>query len=142
MVLFGIALALGTTGRVALGEDSKFKFTNQAPETIYINLYSKTRDGWTWPGVRKHWVLNPGQVATVSAGECQAGEKICYGGSNKASTRYWGVSLSGKKGCANCCNTCGDSRGWTLSEHVDPPSHQPPPQSHVDDGPALVPVEE
>jgi hypothetical protein len=74
----------------------------------------------------------------VAAGNCQANEYICYGAGNKVGSRFWGVSLDGKKGCANCCIHCGKSHGWTLTEHSDPPS-----RPHTfDDGPALVPADD
>jgi hypothetical protein len=138
-IVFGVLLSLNAGGRIALAGDASFRFTNNTPETVYLNLYSKTRT-WNWPGRKHHWVLNAGQKGTVAAGACQPNEYICYGGGNKDRSRYWGVSLDGKKGCANCCIQCGKSHGWNLSEHADPPSR--PDTGTVDNGPALVPADD
>src|SRR5262245_57495062 len=133
-IVFGILLALHTGGSIASADEAKFRFTNNTHETIYLNLFSRARH-WNWPGPRKHFVLNPGQTATAGAGACQSNEKICFGGSNRNGSRYWGDGLDGTKGCANCCIHCGHSYAWTLTEHTDPPSR--PHTSQIDDGPAL-----
>src|SRR3954453_5501109 len=98
-VLFGTLLSLNAGGNIALADDASFRFTNNTPETIYLNLYSRSRTGWHWPSGGKRWILNPGQKGTVAAGACQSDESICYGGGNKGGSRFWGVSLDGKKGC-------------------------------------------
>jgi hypothetical protein len=138
-IVIGILLSLNPGGRIALADDVSFRFTNNTPETIYLNLHSKART-WSWPGGKKRWILNAGQKGTVAAGACEPNEDVCYGGGNKDGSRYWGVSLDGKKGCANCCIHCGKSHGWNLSEHADPPSR--PHTGTVDDGPALVPADD
>jgi hypothetical protein len=135
----GSLLILNAGGSIAFADNASFRFANNTPETIFVKLHSEARAGWQWPGATKHWILNPGQKGTVAAGACQPGEKICYGGGNKDHSRFWGVSLDGKKGCSNCCIECGNSHGWNLTEHSDPPSQ---PHNTIDDGPALVPVEE
>jgi hypothetical protein len=134
---FGILLSLNAGGRIALADDAHFRFTNSTPETIYLNLYSETRQGWRWPDAKKRWVINPGQKGTVAAGACQPNEKICFGGGNRNGSRSWGVSLDGKKGCSKCCIRCGGSSGWNLTEHNDPP-----PNNTIDPGPALVPFDD
>jgi len=131
-------LSLVAGGRVALADNADFKFTNNTPETIYLNLYSEARANWRWPNGRQRWVIAPGQKGTAAAGSCRPNEKICYGAGNKAGSRYWGVSLDGKKGCTRCCLQCGQTFGWTLTEHVDPPSR---PHT-IDEGPALVPADD
>jgi len=138
-IVFGILLSLYAGGSTASADDAKFRFTNNTPETIYMNLFSRARH-WNWPGSKQHWILNPGQKGTVAAGACQPNEKICFGGGNKNGSRYWGDGPDGKKGCANCCIHCGGSNGWTLTEHSDPPPR--PHTGTIDDGPALVPVDE
>jgi hypothetical protein len=137
--VFGILLSLYAGGSIAWADDAKFRFTNSTPETIYLNLFSRARH-LNWPGPKRHWVLNPGQEGTVAAGACQPNEKICFGGGNKKSSRYWGDGLDGKKGCANCCIQCGGSNAWTLTEHSDPPPR--PHAATIDDGPALVPADD
>ncbi len=137
-VVLGILLSLSAGGSIAFADDASFRFTNNTPETIYLNLYSRTRAPWHWPSGGKRWVLHVGEKGTVAAGACQPGEYICYGAGNKNLSKFWGVSLDGKKGCENCCIHCGKSHGWVLTEHSDPPSK---PQT-IDDGPALVPAEE
>jgi hypothetical protein len=136
-IVLGLLLSLAT-GSVASADTASFKFTNSTPETIFMYLWSKSRPVH-WPGHNKRWVLISGKQELLVAGACQAGEKICYGGGNGKS-RTWGDGLDGKHGCANCCIQCGGSFGWNLTEHVDPPS-----AAHtvkIDDGPALVPVDE
>jgi hypothetical protein len=137
-VLLGTLLSLNAGGSIALADDASFRFTNNTPETIYLNLYSRSRAGWHWPSGGKRWILNAGQKGTVAAGACQPNEEICYGGDNKGSSRFWGVSLDGKKGYSNCCIQCGKSHGWNLTEHSDPPSR---PHT-IDDGPALQPADD
>jgi len=138
VVVLDILLSLNASGSIALADSASFRFTNNTPETIYLNLYSKSRTGWHWPGGSKRWVLTAGQKGTVAAGACQPDEYICYGASNRDGSKSWGVSLDGKRGCSNCCIHCGNSHGWNLTEHSDPPS-----QPHtIDEGPALQPVEE
>jgi hypothetical protein len=137
-ILLSTLLSLNASGSIALADDASFRFTNNTPETIYLNLHSRSRAGWHWPSGSKRWVLNAGQKGTVAAGACQPNEEICYGGDNKGSSRFWGVSLDGKKGCSNCCIHCGKSHGWNLTEHSDPPSR---PHT-IDDGPALVPADD
>ncbi len=139
VIVFGNILFLNAGGSVALADGASFRFTNKTSETIYLNLNSKSRPH-RWPDVKKRWILNPGQKGTVVAGACQPGEKICYGAGNQNGSRFWGVSLDGKKGCVNCCIDCGGSHGWGLTEQADPPSH--PQAGTIDDGPALVPVDE
>jgi hypothetical protein len=137
-VSLGILLSLNAGGSIASADTASFQMTNGTPETIFFNLYSKSRAGFHWPAGGKRWVLNPGQKGTVVAGACQPSELICYGAGNKDRSKSWGVSLSGKNGCANCCTHCGKSHGWNLTEHSDPPS-----QAHtIDDGPALQPADD
>jgi len=135
-ILTGLLLSFSTVSETAWGDEAKFRFANNAPETVYMMLFSRTREHWRWPSSNKRWILNPGQQAYVEAGQCQLGEYICYGGGNQSGSKYWGVSLDGKKGCSNCCIHCGKAHGWTLSEHPDPPT-----QPHmIDNGPVLVPA--
>src|SRR5215469_2114239 len=94
-IAVGILLALNASGSIALADSASFRFTNNTPETVYLNLYSKSRAGWRWPDASKRWVLNAGQKGTVAAGACQPGEYICYGGGNRDRSRFWGVSLDG-----------------------------------------------
>jgi hypothetical protein len=138
-VLFGILLSLNAGVGIALADTASIRMTNSTPETIFFNLYSRSRTGFHWPAGGKRWVLNPGQKGTVVAGECQPNELICYGAANKDRSRSWGVSLSGKSGCANCCTHCGKSQGWNLTERTDPPPH---PHNSIDDGPALQPADD
>ena len=135
----GSLLILSASGSIAFADNASFRFANNTPETIYVKLHSEARAGWKWPDARKSWILNPGQKGTVAAGACEANEKICFGANNKDRSRSWGVSLDGKKGCANCCTHCGKSEGWTLTEHSDPPSQ---PHNSIDDGPALHPADD
>jgi hypothetical protein len=138
-IVLGLLLSLAAGSTARADNAASFKFTNNTSETIFMYLWSKSRPVH-WPDHHKRWVLNPGKAELVVAGFCDPGEKICYGGGNGNKSRTWGDGLDGKHGCANCCIQCGGSHGWILTEHVDPPG-----QSHtvkIDDGPALVPVEE
>jgi len=137
-MLLGALVIVSSFGGIALSDDAKFTFTNSAPEKLYLNLFSKTRDGWRWPSSRTRWILEAGQQGTAIAGQCRPGEKICYGAANQNRSRFWGISLDGRKGCSSCCIDCGNSHRWNLTEHSDPPS-----QPHIfDNGPVLVPANE
>jgi hypothetical protein len=54
-VVLGMLLSSNAGGTIALADDASFRFTNNTPETIYLNLYSRSRAGWHWPGGSKRW---------------------------------------------------------------------------------------
>jgi hypothetical protein len=98
-----------------------FKFTNSARYTIYIRMFSQNR-AWSWPGGDRAFVLDD-RLEHSFLLECRVGEKICYGGSYRTGDGdgFWGVGVSGKRGCTSCCLRCGTDgedvwASWDLSE--------------------------
>ena len=73
----------GAGVKSARSENATFNLTNSAPYTIHIKLFSQSRHGWQWPSSKRHWILDDAKQHTLTAGNCQPGEKICYGGSYK-----------------------------------------------------------
>src|SRR5262245_20795087 len=73
-------LSVGTGVSSARSENATFRLTNSAPFIINVKLFSQSRQGWQWPSSTRHWILNDGKQHILTAGNCQPGEKICYGG--------------------------------------------------------------
>jgi hypothetical protein len=140
-VLFGFLFAIMGT-EPARSENASFKLTNSAPHIIWVKLFSQTRRGWQWPSSTRHWILDDGRQHTLTAGQCQPGEKICYGGSYQNRASHWGVGLSGKRGCARCCITCGQSHAWNLTSGASDVASRPAGGQVIDHGPELVPVDD
>jgi hypothetical protein len=146
MAIAGAAILLiaGAGTGSAQGGNATFKLTNKAETAIMIKFFSKKR-AHVWPSATSHENLNDDAQHTFLLA-CEAGEEICYGGSNTASNKkYWGVGLKGDKACKDCCITCGTnvSHAWSL---IDKPrsSGAPAPSKGgpIDPGTVLVPAEE
>src|SRR4051812_1305979 len=90
-VSLAFLLSIGAGVKSARSENAHFKLTNSAPHIIQVKLFSQTRHGWQWPSSKRHWILDDGKPHTLSAGNCQPGEKICYGGSYDNGRANWGV---------------------------------------------------
>ena len=125
VILFGFLLFAGAgTESAHSGTDdfpptATFKLTNKAGFSIMIKFFSQSRN-WEWPSSANHWTLSDNGEHDFRLG-CQAGEKICYGGSYTADDKtYWGVGFKGNKGCQNCCLTCGENvwHAWDLTGSV------------------------
>lgn len=140
-VLFGCLFAL-TGAAPARSDDANFKLTNSAPNIIWVKLFSQTRHGWQWPSSTRHWILDDDRQHTLTAGQCQPGEKICYGGSYQNNSFHWGVGLDGKHACSNCCITCGQSHGWNLTGGAPDAASHPAAGHMIDPGPVLVPADD
>ena len=138
-VSLALLVSVGAGVNSARSEDASFKLTNSAPNIIHVKLFSQSRRGWQWPSSKRHWILDDGKQHTLTAGNCQPGEKICYGGSYKNNRTHWGVGLDGTRSCAHCCIVCGASHAWNLTGGV-PDVASRPSSGRIDDGPALVPA--
>jgi hypothetical protein len=138
-VSLAFLLSVGAGVKSARSENATFNLTNSAPYTIHIKLFSQSRHGWQWPSSKRHWILDDAKQHTLTAGNCQPGEKICYGGSYKNEGNYWGVGLDGKSHCAHCCIVCGASHAWNLTGGASDVASRPS-SGRIDDGPALVPA--
>lgn len=144
MRIFLTAVSLACLASVGAGvtpaqsENATFKLTNSAPHIIHVKLFSQSRRGWQWPSSTRHWILNDSRQHTLTAGSCQPGEKICYGGSYKDKSTHWGVGLTGKRPCTNCCITCGASHAWNLTGGTSDVASRPSSGRIIDNGPELV----
>ena len=95
-------LSVGAGVKSARSENATFKLTSAAPNIIHVKLFSQSRRGWQWPSSTRHWILNDDKQHTLTAGNCQPGEKICYGGSYKNKNTHRGVGLDGNRHCEHC----------------------------------------
>ena len=130
-------LSLGAGVKSARSENATFNLTSAAPYIIHVKLFSQSRRGWQWPSSTRHWILDDGKQHVLTAGNCEPGEKICYGGSYKDASFKWGVGLDGTRSCANCCITCGGSHAWNLTGGASDVASRPS-GGRIDDGPELV----
>jgi hypothetical protein len=140
-VSLAFLLSVGAGVKSAQSENATFKVTNSAPNIIHVKLFSQSRRGWQWPSSKRHWILNDGNQHTLTAGNCQPGEKVCYGGSYKNKSTHWGVGLDGNRSCAHCCITCGASHAWNLTGGASDVAPRPA-GGRIDDGPELVPADD
>jgi hypothetical protein len=140
-VVFGFLFS-SMSATPASSEDASFKLTNSAPHIIWVKLFSQSRRGWQWPSSTRHWILDDGRQHTLAAGQCQPGEKICYGGSYQNRSSQWGVGLDGKRACAHCCITCGQSHAWNLTGGASDVASRPSTGQMIDPGPVLVPADD
>jgi hypothetical protein len=140
-VSLALLLSVGAGVKSARSENATFELTNSAPHIIHVKLFSQSRRGWQWPSSKSNWILNDDKQHTLTAGNCQPGEKICFGGSYKDKSSHWGVGLDGNRHCAHCCITCGASHAWNLTAGASDVAPRPS-SGRIDDGPALVPIDE
>lgn len=140
-VSLAFLLSLGSGVKSARSENATFKVTNSAPSIIHVKLFSQSRHGWQWPSSKRHWILDDGKQHTLTAGNCQPGEKVCYGGSYENKRTHWGVGLDGNRSCAHCCITCGSSHAWNLTGGASDVAPRPS-SGRFDDGPVLVPADD
>lgn len=74
--------------------------------TVDVNLFNASAT-LVWPGSNRVWSLDDSKTHRFVI-SCRDGEKICYGASRRGNSDvYWGVGPDGRRGCANCCTTCG-----------------------------------
>jgi hypothetical protein len=74
-VSLAFLLSVGAGVKSAQSENATFKVTNSAPNIIHVKLFSQSRRGWQWPSSKRHWILDDGNQHTLTAGNCQPGEK-------------------------------------------------------------------
>jgi hypothetical protein len=141
-VSLALLLSVGAGVKSARSENATFKLTNSAPYIVWVKLYSQSRHGWQWPSSKRHWILNDGKQHTLTAGNCQPGEKICYGASYENKKTHWGVGFDGKSACTRCCITCGESHAWNLTGGAPDVAPHPSGGHTIDNGPALVPIDD
>jgi hypothetical protein len=141
-VALAFLLSFGAGVKPARSENATFKLTNSAPNIIWVKLFSQSREGWQWPSSKTHWILDDGAQHALTAGHCQPGEKICYGGSYQNNKTHWGVGLDGKRSCTHCCITCGASHAWNLIGGTSDTPPRPSSSQIIDNGTALVPADD
>jgi hypothetical protein len=121
-IVFGLLLifSAGTGPAQAQPGVFTFKFTNKAPFTVFVRMFSESRNVH-WPA-QGHFILNDG-VKRDARISCLVGERVCYGASYQTDGggRYWGVGYNGNQTCADCCVRCGTmqenlSASWNLVE--------------------------
>jgi hypothetical protein len=122
-ILSVFVLVVGLDTRHAQAQDGviTFKFTNNARYTVYMKMYSSSRN-LVWPGANIHYILDDSSQRAARL-SCQVGEKICYGGGYQTdgTGSYWGVGYLGKESCQGCCLVCGTlredgSHSWNLTD--------------------------
>jgi hypothetical protein len=84
-----------------------WRIRKQFPVNLGISFYSQTRQGFSWPGGGRGYLLNDDSERTYNL-NCMAGEKICYGAWIDGAEHgvYWGAGPYGRYSCPNCCGTC------------------------------------
>ncbi len=89
-------------------------YQNSTSSVVHLKFFSQDRN-YYWPDVDKFWILSKDSQQSYSL-NCNPGEKICWGAaarnvSGKGYSRYWGVGLTGRTGCKDCCFHCGSRVG-------------------------------
>jgi hypothetical protein len=68
-----------------------------------------------WPNLNDTYWLPRGESRSVQV-QVNRGAKLCYGAASEDGQRYWGVGISGDKGCQDCCRIAdGSSFTYTLN---------------------------
>jgi len=121
--LWLLLLIVGAGTERAQAQDGlvTFKFTNNAPYTVYMKMYSQDR-GHVWPSATTHYILDDNDEHAARLA-CHVGEEVCYGGAYYTDGKgtYWGVGYNGNFACKECCLTCGTEdedvwHSWNLTE--------------------------
>ena len=82
-----------------------FKMRSYSPYDTHVKFFSSDRRH-VWPSRTRVYVLRDYMVKSMTL-RCISGEKICYGAAVAGDySRYWGRSISGRKGCYRCCFYC------------------------------------
>jgi hypothetical protein len=104
--------------------------------TVHLNFRAPNRNN-VWPGGSQIWPLRDSEFHTYRL-SCVPGEKICYGAERSGNKNaYWGIGLDGRRGCTQCCMTCGSSHRLTLNGAPDGPAasnNRRPPSSNNTSG--------
>jgi hypothetical protein len=91
-------------------ETETWEVRSSYPYKVQMKFYSQDRNA-VWPGGGSAYALDDSEMKSFSL-DCRSGERICYGAWNVATggttgSRYWGVGQNDRKGCTDCCWTCG-----------------------------------
>jgi hypothetical protein len=70
--------------------------------------------GAVWPRDRQAAHELPADESGGYAIPCLAGASVCYGAAQTDGRVVWGAGLDGKRPCADCCVSCGQSASFTL----------------------------
>lgn len=63
--------------------------------------------GFAWPGSNRVYEFSGTQEFDLA---CEPDTTICFGAEpDSRNGFYWGISLSGDRGCEDCCRSCGAS---------------------------------
>lgn len=120
----GCLLIVGAgSGSAGAQQKAVFDIVNATPWTVYVRLYSgKT----VWPSGGLAFKIDQHGSNRIQI-SCQAGEQICYGASYapNADNHYWGVGVLGGKGCDGCCQQCGQTNSWNLTDASTPATTPP-----------------
>ena len=107
-VLVMLSLGLASSAQPQSPTNITFQFKSYYKYKVQVAFWSKSRNV-IWPGGGQAYNLDDTQTHQIKL-NCQAGEKICYGGWVTGNAKlYWGVGANGKLGCDDCCYTCNNN---------------------------------
>lgn len=107
-------------------DSARFIIHNRDRYRLGVEFFSKTREGYLWPGNGREFILNKDDTYNLS---CTVGERICFGAWRDNQVTSWGVGRRGTQGCTNCCTTCGDELETTIGDGG--PDAGPPPATFI-----------
>ncbi len=113
MIRFVLALsvALAALARPALADTMSFYIVNETFYEVALELYGKGR---VWPGDGKVYAIDPEAKKSIPV-ECNAGERICYGGWRVGNDRItFGGGPDMQYACEDCCFICVQSSTSTI----------------------------
>ena len=107
VALFGV---LAAASPPAQAETETWQIQSHYRYQVELQFYSQDRNA-VWPGGGRAFLLDDSKMHSFSL-ECNPGERICYGAwdvltGNRTGRKYWGVGQNDRKGCTDCCWTCG-----------------------------------
>jgi hypothetical protein len=108
-----ILMALFLMATPAVADTMSFYIDNQQNYDVAIELYgspSKRR----WPGDGKVYLIEKRMRKSIPV-DCNAGERICYGGWMAGNDRIsFGAGIDMTLGCRDCCFICVDAETSTI----------------------------
>ena len=110
VAIFTFLAAFASNPPPAQAETETWQIQSTYRYQVELQFYSQDRNA-VWPAGGKAFLLDDSDMHSFSL-ECNPGERICYGAwdvltGNKTGRRYWGVGQNDRKGCTDCCWTCG-----------------------------------